>query len=295
VSLYTMIDRPELESPVVIVALDGWIDAGMAAAATMRHLLASTEAVTVASFDTDDLLDHRARRPTMQLLDGRTTGLEWPHLELRAGADAVGNDVLFLVGAEPDHRWRAFAAAVVDLALNFGARMVVDLGAYPAPVAHTRPVRVVSTATTSELADLVGFVPGSIEVPAGVGAAIERRCAEVGLPAVGLWAQVPHYAAAIPQPAASLAHLDAIRRVAGLEFAPGDLATQALSTAEHITALVAGNTDHEAMVRELERRHDAEVDSAGAQGGVPFVDEDLDDLGDDLVAEVEQFLRGESD
>jgi proteasome assembly chaperone (PAC2) family protein len=290
-----MVERPDLDGPVLIVALDGWIDAGMAASATMRHLLASTEVVAVASFDTDELLDHRARRPTMQLLDGRTTGLDWPHLELRAGTDASGNDVLFLVGAEPDHRWRAFAAAVVDLALDFGARLVVDLGAYPAPVAHTRPVRVVSTATTGELAEIVGFVPGAIEVPAGVGAAIEHRAAEVGLPAVGLWAQVPHYAAAIPQPAATLAHLDALRRVAGLEFPVGDLADQAMSTAEHITALVAGNSDHEAMVHELERRHDAESGAPGHTGGNPLLDDDLDDLGDDLVAEVEQFLRGDGD
>jgi proteasome assembly chaperone (PAC2) family protein len=293
-SLYEIVERPELDNPVLVVAMEGWIDAGMAAAGTLRHLLGSADAVTVATFDADDLLDHRARRPTMALVDGRTTGLDWPTIELRASVDAEGHDVLFLVGAEPDHRWRAFSAAVVDLALEFGVRLVVDLGAYPAPVAHTRPVQVVSTATTSELAEAVGYIPGAIDVPAGVAAAIERRCAEVGLPAVGLWAQVPHYAAAIPQPAATLAHLDALQRVAGLVFATGDLASQAVTTAEHITALVAGNTDHEAMVRELERRFDAEA--AGEGTGLLGADlGEIGELGDDLVAEVEQFLRGEND
>ncbi|MCX7621891.1 MAG: PAC2 family protein, partial [Acidimicrobiales bacterium] len=109
--------------------------------------------------------------------------------------------------------------AVVDLALEFGVRMVAGLGASPAPVPHTRACRVVSTATSPELARAVGFVPGRIDVPAGVHAPIELRCAEAGLPAVGLWAQVPHYAAAMPYPAAAVALIEALGRIAGVRFA----------------------------------------------------------------------------
>lgn len=281
--LYETVASPDLESPVMIVAMDGWIDAGMAASATVSHMMDSGDLVTVATFDTDVLLDHRARRPVMHLADGVTTGLTWPRIELRAGADADGNDVLYLVGSEPDHHWRAFARSVVDLAMDFGARMVVDLGAYPAPVAHTRPIRVVATATTPELAELVGFMPGSIDVPAGIGAVIERRCAEVGLPAVGLWAQVPHYAAAIPAPAATLAHLGMLERVSQLRFATGGLALDAASAIEHINLLVAGNPEHEAMVADLERR-------AAMLDDTSFL---MD--GDDLVAELEEFLRDEGE
>jgi hypothetical protein len=281
--LYETADSPDLDSPVMIVGMDGWIDAGMSASATMTHMMDATDAVTVATFDTDALLDHRARRPVMHLADGITTGLTWPHIELRAGTDADGKDVLFLVGSEPDHQWSAFARAVVDLAMDFGARMVVDLGAYPAPVAHTRPIRVVATATTPELAELVGFMPGRIDVPAGIGAVIERRCFDVGLPAVGLWAQVPHYAAAIPAPAATLAHLGMLERVAQLRFDTGDLASDAANAIKHINTLVAGNPEHEAMVADLERR------------AAMFDDTNFLMDGDELVAELEEFLRDEGD
>ena len=109
--------------------------------AARAALLESLDTVTVATFDADELLDHRARRPIMHLVDGVLTGLTWPSIELRAATDVDGNDLLLLVGAEPDHRWHAFCRAVVDLAMGFGARMVVGLGAYPAPVPHTRPTR----------------------------------------------------------------------------------------------------------------------------------------------------------
>lgn len=277
-----MVDRPELANPVMVVALEGWIDAGLATATTIAHLTRVAKPETVARFDTDRLLDHRARRPMMHIDEGVLTELSWPHIEVRAGSDTSGNDVLFVVGYEPDHQWQAFAGAIVDLALDFGVRLVVDLGAYPAAAAHTRPTRIVSTATTPELASLVGFLPGTVEVPAGIGAAIARRCAEVGLPAVGLWAQVPHYAAAMPAPAATMAHIGMLERVAGLHFPIGDLAEEAATTIEHIDALIASNPEHRAMVEDLERRSALEQDAI-----------DLD--GDELMAEVEEFLREESD
>src|SRR4029453_11027347 len=99
------------------------------------------ETVPVASFDADPHLDHRARRPAMLLQDGVLASLTWPAIELRAASDAAGNDLLLLVGAEPDHQWRAFTRAIVELALELDTRMVVGLGAYPAPVPHTRPAR----------------------------------------------------------------------------------------------------------------------------------------------------------
>lgn len=279
-SVYELLARPHLDEPVLIVALDGWIDAGLAAAGTASHLLSTSEVSTVATFDTDVLLDHRARRPMMHIEDGEIAGLSWPHLELRAATDTAGHDVLLLVGSEPDHQWRAFCDAVVGLALEFGVRLAVDLGAYPAPVAHTHPIGVVATATTPELAAASGHLPGRVDVPAGIAAVLARRCSEAGIPAVGLWAQVPHYASAIPSPAASLAHLAALERVAGLRFPTGDLPRKAAATVEHINALVAANPEHIAMVAELERR------APTTEGGFAV-------SGDDLVAEVEEFLRDE--
>ena len=196
--LYRIHEAPELIDPVLIVGLDGWIDAGYAAANAVGTMLEGAGYVTIASFDTDVLLDHRSRRPTMHIDDGITTGLTWPTIELRAATDANGGEALFLVGAEPDHLWRAFSSAVVDLAHEFGVSEVVSLGAYPAAVPHTRPVRVIATSTSAEQANRVGTVAGRVDVPAGIHAAIEMAAAESGLPALSLWAQVPHYSAAMP-------------------------------------------------------------------------------------------------
>ena len=149
-SLYEFVERPDLESPVLILALDGWIDAGLGAANARAAVLASLDPLTVATFDSDQLLDHRARRPTMHLVDGVVTGLTWPSVELQAASDASGGDLLLLVGSEPDHAWRAFTRSVVDLALELGARMVVGLGAYPAPVPHTRPTKLAATTLEPE-------------------------------------------------------------------------------------------------------------------------------------------------
>lgn len=283
--LFELHERPDLDAPVMVVALDGWIDAGLGAANALTTITGQADLSTVATWDTDALLDHRARRPTMELVDGIVEALHWPALELKVTADPLGTEALFLVGAEPDHAWRAFAGSVVDLALEFGTRLVVGLGAYPAPVPHTRPTRVVATATNRELADLVGYVHGRIEVPTGVGSAIERQCAEVGLPAVGLWAQVPHYAAAMPYPAASEALIRGLSRVADLAFGTADLATDGAEAVARIETLIAGNEEHLEMVRQLERHVDALEADEGRR--MPS--------GDELAAELEQYLREQGD
>jgi proteasome assembly chaperone (PAC2) family protein len=283
--LYEIVERPKLEAPVLVLALDGWIDAGVGAANARAALLSHLGPSTVAVFDSDQLLDHRARRPTMHLVDGVVTGLTWPSVELQVAKDRVGNDLLLLVGSEPDHAWRAFTRSVVELAQGFGVRLVVGLGAYPAPVPHTRPTKLAITAGDAALATL-GMVRATIDVPAGVQAAIERRATEVELPAIGLWAQVPHYVAAMPYPAASLALLEGLATVAGLQVDSPTLRQEIDATRERIDALIAQNDEHVQMVRQLEAAADSERADSGTgldAGPLPS--------GDELAAELEQYLR----
>ena len=280
--LYELVESPELITPTLILGLDGWIDAGFASANALGTILEDLDTITVASFDTDALLDHRSRRPTMHLIDGVNSGLSWPSIELRAGVDRVGNEVLFLVGVEPDHRWRAFSAAVVDLAHELGVTTVFGLGAYPAPVPHTRPTRLVSTASTPDLVARVGSVQGRIDVPAGVHAAIERCCAEEGLNATSIWAQIPHYAAGMPYPDGAVALVEGLRNIAGLQFPLGSLVDDARSTRARLDELVSNSDDHVAMVRQLEAQVDAIIDTTPSS---PLP------TGDDLAAELEQYLR----
>jgi predicted ATP-grasp superfamily ATP-dependent carboligase len=217
----------------------------------------------------------------MHLVEGILTDLTWPGIELRAATDADGNDLLLLVGAEPDHRWRAFGTAVVDLATSFDARLVVGLGAYPAPVPHTRPPRLASSASDEHLARFCG-VRTTVDVPSGVQGTIERAAAEAGLPAIGLWAQVPHYASAMPSPAGAVALLDGVALVAGLSLDAGSLEADAAATRARIDELVAANPEHVEMVRRLEEAWDAEETGAT---GLSLAS------GDELAAEVERFLR----
>lgn len=278
--LYDLVRWPDVTDPVLVIALEGWIDAGAGAAGAMAHLVQEMDTSLVATFDTEDLLDYRSRRPTMHLVEGVNTGLTWPSIELRQGVDEEGNDVLLLSGAEPDLHWKTFTREVVDLAGQLGVGLAVGLGAYPAPVPHTRPTRLSTSATSPELAARVGQLAGTFDVPAGVQAAIERRCAEEGLPNVGIWAQVPHYAAAMPFPGAAVALLDGLEHLARIRVDADALRDTDRLLRARLDSLVAENPEHAAMVRQLEEHVDQSIDLLGP---VPS--------GEELAAEVERFLR----
>ena len=276
--LYSMVEQPDLEAPVLLMVLKGWIDAGIGADAAAEVLTTEIYTTTVARFDADALLDWRARRPVMHLEEGINTSLTWEETELSWAKDRSGNDLLLLLGNEPDHAWLAFSEQVVDLALDLGARLVVGLGAYPTPVPHTRRPLIAASASTSDLAN--GFLLNTVAVPTGVQGMIERRAALRGLPAIGLWAQVPHYVAAMPYPAASLALLESANRVAGLDLPLADLAERADASRGRIDELIGQNPEHQAMLDQLEQQADEQASTQLAASS-----------GDELVAELERFLR----
>jgi predicted ATP-grasp superfamily ATP-dependent carboligase len=287
-TLYEMIERPRLDAPVLILAMDGWIDAGLAAAGAVEMLGEQLDTITVARFETDALLDYRARRPISHLVDGVLRGLTWPSLEVRAASDEAGREMLLLVGAEPDRQWLQFTDEVVALAVDFGVRMCVGLGAYQFAAPHTRPPRVACTASTASLADR-GFLRGSLDFPGGIQAAIEQGCDAEGIPAMGLWAQVPHYVPAImPFPAGSVALVESLARVADLTLPMGDLTARADATRSRLDELMAQNPQHSSMLHQLEEAWDGSEPEE-----TPIGPSDLP-TGDDLVAELERFLRDQS-
>ncbi len=195
---------------------------------------------------------------------------------------------MYLVGPEPDFRWKSFLAAVVDLVQQLGVRLVVGLGAFPAPAPHTRPVRLASTVPpqSADLAGRVGFVQGTLEVPAGVQAALEVALGAVDVPVISLWARVPHYVAAMPFPEASAALIDGLSAVSGLVFDTTAVRRAAAASRRQVDELIADNTEHADMVRRLE----SSIDSEEAN---PFnIDIDVPS-GDEIAAELERFLRDE--
>ena len=286
--LYELHSGPTLDEPVLVMAPEGWIDAGLGGATALTSLLSTISTELVATFDADDLLDHRSRRPTSHIVDGVYADLIWPSIELRAGSDGHGHDLLVLSGPEPDHRWRAFSDAVAELAQSFSVRMLVGMGAFPAPVPHTRTAKLAASATTAELANRIGIVPGRVEVPAGVLSAIAARFADIGVPAIGLWARVPHYSASMPYPEASALLLDGLAEVAGIVVDTTELREAAEATRRQLDELTANSAQHTALVHQLEAQADAEADDdePGGWGKLP--------TGDELAAELERFLRGEA-
>lgn len=281
--LYTVLRTPDLIDPVLIVHFDGWIDAGVSAGAAVRHLVEVTGADTLVEFDTEWLLDHRARRPTMHILDGVNAGIDWPKIEIATGRDTNDRDVLVLHGAEPDHNWRAFTTAIVDLADRFGVRRAVALGAYPAAVPHTRPSRLTITSPTVDLARS-NEPRATLDVPAGISAVLEQAFDAAGIEAMTVWAQVPHYIPPGPYPAATQALVEGLEETAGVRVPSGELGERALTTRNHLDELVSDEASHKAMLAELERQHDEY-----GHGGETLP------TSDELAAEVEQFLRSQDD
>ncbi|MDA8045742.1 MAG: PAC2 family protein, partial [Actinomycetota bacterium] len=180
---------PTVERPVLVMCLEGWIDAGLAASAALNHLANAMPSELVATFDSDELIDYRARRPTLRIVSGVDEELRWPQIKLQAATNRTGRTVLILSGPEPDMRWQQFCAEVIGLASRLEVQKVVGIGAFPAPVPHTRPVRLVGTSTSADLAAAVGFLPAGIEVPSGTQGALEVAFGQASIPAVGLWAR----------------------------------------------------------------------------------------------------------
>ncbi len=277
---------PPLNEPVLVIGLEGWIDAGLGAATAMSTLLSTIQTDVLATLDTEYFIDQRARRPVARIVDGVTTELTWPEIQLRYGRDGDGADVLFLVGPEPDFHWSDFVDVVADAAGRFDVRLTVGLGAFPAPTPHTRPIRVIGTAPaqSAHLLTVVGTMGGEIEVPAGISAALELGFADVDMDVVTLWARVPHYVASMAYPQAAAALIDGVARVSGLTLDAGDLRRSADETRQRVDDLITNNPDHRTMVKQLEEAIDA--DEAPAED-LPSAEE--------LAAELERFLRGEAD
>ncbi len=278
-------DVPSLDEPVLVVMLTGWIDASGAAAAAMATLDKECNATSLVAFDDDVYIDYRARRPLLELRDGVNTRLVWSVPELRVGRDEAGHDVLLLTGPEPDMAWHRFAGTVGDLAVQLGVVTMAALGAYPFAAPHTRPPHLSATSPSADVLDGLPFRTASVDVPAGMAAALEQSVHERGISAMGIWAQVPHYVATMSYPAASVALLDGLATATGLAVDTAELRREAVLQRERLDQLVEGNEEHQGMIAQFERLYDAAEGDQPEEGGLELR------TGDELAAEVERFLR----
>lgn len=265
----------DLVAPVLVVAFDGWVDAAGASSAATEHLAAT--GTLVATFDDDTLFDYRSRRPTLDIIDGTLLKLIWPAITIhRRSID--GRDVLVLHGPEPDFKWKQLGGELSAFCLQAGVMQWVSLGAIPAAVPHTRPVPVLATASRDGLLhehDTKG-PPGLLRVPSAALSAMELPVSEAGVPAVGFYAQVPHYVGG-PYAAASVSLLRHLARHLGIEIPLAELEDEADAQRARLDAAVAADDDVRELLERMEQNDDEDLPS-----------------GDDLAAEIERFLRGQS-
>lgn len=279
--------RPELDNPVLVVMLTGWIDAAGTARAAIDAVESETEMTPIVEFDDDTFVDFRARRPTMELRNGLHEVLHWERILLSNGTDQTGRDFLLLSGPEPDMRWHEFIRLVGELAEQLGVSRMAHLGAYPFAVPHSRPPRLSVSSPSADVLAEVSFLRSSVDVPAGAAGALERELHERGIGSLGVWVQVPHYLGQGPYPAASVALLDGLNEATGLVIDAPALRASVLNVRQRIDQRVAENEDHQRMLHQLEQIYDASDDDVEVDSG-PSIEMRS---GDELAAELEQFLR----
>src|SRR6187455_10644 len=246
--------RPDgLRAPALVCAFTGWNDAGDAASAAIQFLGASLGATRFATIDPEEFYDFQATRPKVSLIEGRTRQITWPEVEIYAArVPRAPRDLVLLAGAEPSMRWRTFSRLVVDLAEALGTQMVVTLGALLADVPHSRPVPITGLSSDDALVHKVGLDQSSYEGPTGIVGVLHAACQEAGVPSASLWASVPHYVAAAPNPKAALALVRKLESLVGVTVDASALESAAGDYERQVSLAVQSDPDVQAFVERLE-------------------------------------------
>jgi len=274
--------RPDgLRAPALICAFKGWNDAADAASSALTFVGESLGARRFATIDPEEFYDFQATRPRVKLSEGLARVVEWPEVELyEARVPRAPRDLVILTGHEPSFRWRTFTSLIVELAEAIGVQLVVTLGALLADVPHTRAVSVTGFASDPVLVTRLGLQTSTYEGPTGIVGVLSNRCQAAGLPTASLWAAVPHYIAAAPNPKAALALVRKLEGLVGVAVDATDLESAAADYERQVNAAVQSDPDVQAFVERLEAASDDDEDT-------------LTELpsGDSIARDLQRFLR----
>jgi proteasome assembly chaperone (PAC2) family protein len=275
-------DVPQLRSPVLVCAFRGWNDAAGAASTALAAVADSFDAEPLAEVDPEDYFDFQTTRPTIILSEGQTRHIEWPQNNLVAvrvpGAD---RDLILFDGTEPNLRWRTFSETIATAADALGVEMVITLGALVAEVSHTLPVPITGLASDAQLVEELDLQRSNYEGPTGIVGVVHDCCRSVGITSASLWAAVPHYVAAVPNPKAALALLRRLEGLTGIAVDATELEEETASYEEQIGRAVAANPEISELVERIEAE---QVEQLG---------DDAPDLpsADSIANEFQRFLR----
>jgi hypothetical protein len=287
-------DLTEHRPGVLLVLLGGFVDAGQVSAILRHHLLESSDAEVVASFDVDQLLDYRGRRPAMVFDENRWVHYDDPALLLHRLTDRDGQTYYVLAGPEPDFQWERVVEAVRELAVTLGVTLAVSAHGIPMGVPHTRPVGMTPHATDPDLVAGASSPFGRVQVPGSISALLELRIGEGGGKAMGFAVHVPHYLASTEWAEGALAALGAITDATGLNLPNDELVERARVNQQAIAAEVENSDEARQVISALERQYDAFVDGSERPSLLATETTDIPSA-DQLGAEFEDFLRHVND
>ncbi len=276
--------RPDaLRAPALICAFQGWNDAGEAASAAVSFLGAALSARRFAQIDAEDFYDFQSTRPRIKLTDGIAREIVWPAIEIsEALIPRAPRDLVLVQGTEPSMRWRSFTSLIVDLAEALGVQMVVTLGALLADVPHSHPVAITGLASDPALVERLGLHASNYEGPTGIIGVLHSACAGAGIPSASLWASVPHYVAAAPNPKAALALVRKLEGLVGVSVDASELEQAASDYERQVSLAVQSDPDVQAFVERLEQEAESERP--------PLSPEELPS-GDLIARDFQRFLR----
>lgn len=278
-------DLPHLRSPVMVCAFRGWNDAAAAASTALTAIANSLEADLIASLDPEDYFDFQSTRPTISMDEGQTRRIDWPENNVYAvRIPTADRDLVLLDGTEPNLRWRTFSETIATVADALGVEMIVTLGALIAEVSHTLPVPITGLASSAELVEELELERSNYEGPTGIVGVVHDLCRQSGIDSASLWAAVPHYVAAVPNPKAALALLRRLEGLTGIAVEASELEEETADYEEQIGRAVAANPEIEELVTRIEAE---QADLLDEEGELPSADT--------LAREFQRFLRQRGD
>lgn len=273
---------PALRRPVVVLAFDGWFDAGESATGAVEWIRERVVAEPLARIDAEEHFDFQQQRPEVRIDERGIRQISWPDTTAHAAAlPHAPHDVVLVSGVEPHLGWRTFVDHLVEIVELSGAELVVTLGAMAAGVPHTRPPQVSGSSSDAGLAEPLGLARPTYEGPTGVVGVLHGELDRRHVPAISLRVSVPHYLGGSPNPRCTRALLEHLERVTGIETGFTDLDDEVAEWLGRVEAAVEVDDDVRNYVLGLEEEFDR------------VVDEMANSI--DLADELERFLRDRND